>query len=194
MQDAKRIVVAHSEEETRQFLESAVRELGHQVLGVYETGQQIIEGCHEQRPDIIITGVKMPDIDGIDALLEVAKDEPLPGILVTSNADIDLVERAVEDHVMAYLVEPITEKDLKPAIHLVVLRFEQFQALREQVENLTDALNARKIIEKAKGILMRRTNSNEEEAYRRLQKLASTERKKLVEVAEALVTSDKALE
>lgn len=193
MQHQQRIIVAHADPETRQLLESAAHELGHEIVGVYETGRQIIEGCRQHRPDIVITGVKMAEIDGIDALIEVAKEEPLPGILVTSNADIDLVERAVEDHVMAYLVEPVTKKDLKPAIHLVVLRFEQFQALREQVEDLTEALNARKVIEKAKGILMRRNNLDEDHAYRRLQKLASAERKKLVEVAQALITSDKAL-
>lgn len=194
MSETRRILIAHRDEETRTVLEDSVRELGHKVVGVLESGKQIIEECKNERPDIIITGVNMPDIDGIEALIEVAKEDPLPGIIVTPDADIDLVERAVEDHVMAYLVEPVTKEDLKPAIHLVVLRYEQFQRLQEQVQDLTEALDARKVIEKAKGILMKRADLDEEQAFLRLQKLASSERKKLVEVAEAILTSDKALD
>lgn len=191
MPDKKKILIAHSKQDTRDVLEEAVRELGHEVVDVLASGKQIIDACLNRRPDLIITGVKMPDMDGIDALIRVAKENPLPGIIVTPDADLDLVERAVEDHVMAYLVEPVTKDDLKPAIHLVVLRYQQFQQLHEQIENLTDALDARKVIEKAKGILMKRTELDESEAFQRLQKLASSERKKLVDVAQAILTSDK---
>ena len=193
MADSKRILVAHQNDDARAVIAGAVRELGHEVVAELETGQQIIDWCLDARPDIAIAGVEMPEIDGIEALIKVGEVDPLPAIIVTPNADIDLVERAVQDHVMAYLVEPVTKKDLMPAIHLVVLRYEQFQALRDQVKDLSQALEARKVIEKAKGILMRRGDIDEDQAFRRLQKLASSERKRVVEVAQAILTSEKAL-
>jgi response regulator NasT len=140
----------------------------------------------------VITDIKMPDMDGIDAASQICKDFPIPVILVSAYHDHDLVERAEEDHILAFLVKPIKQADLEPAIAIATRRFEQFQALRQEAADLRQALEDRKLIEKAKGLLMKRTGLDENEAFRRLQKLASERNRKLVEVAAMILTVEEA--
>jgi len=107
--------------------------MGHRVTSVAENGRELVEQCRRQRPDLVITDVKMPVMDGIEASIELNRDAPLPVVLVSAYHDADLIERAANDHVMAYLVKPVGRKDLEPAIALAMRRFEQFQELRRQV-------------------------------------------------------------
>ena len=116
-----------------------------------------------------------------------AADEPRPSVITTTRDDVDAVTDALEDHVMAYLIEPVRPEDLRPTIHLVMARFAEFQALHEEVESLQDALRTRKTVERAKGLLMKQDGLEEAEAFRRLQKLASQKRMKLADVAEAIL-------
>lgn len=143
-------------------------------------------------PDLVITDIKMPDMDGIDAACQIYKDSPIPVILVSAYHDQELVQRAEEDHILAFLVKPIKQADLEPAIAIATRRFEQFQALRQEAADLRQALEDRKLIEKAKGLLMKRAGLEENEAFRRLQRLASERNRKLVEVAAMILTAEEA--
>ena len=117
-------------------------------------------------------------------------ERPIPIILLTAYSEKELAERAAEANVAAYLMKPVSEQDLLPAIALAVSRFKQSQALHQEVDDLRDALETRKLVERAKGILMRRLNLTEEEAFRRMQRRSQNENKKLGEIAEAIITAD----
>ena len=120
------------------------------------------------RPDLVITDIKMPDMDGIDAATQIYRERPIPVILVSAYHDPEFIRRAEADHILAYLVKPIKQADLEPAIALAMRRFEQFQALRKEAADLRQALEDRKVIERAKGILMKKAGLDEHDAFRRL--------------------------
>lgn len=183
MNHALRIAIAEDEPDMREYLEKTLPLLGHQVVVSAKNGRELIEGCRKDRPDLIITDIKMPELDGIDAVVAIFKEAPVPSILVTGYQNPKLIERAEHDHILAYLLKPITEADLRPAIAIAMRRFEQFQELRKETADLRQALEDRKIIERAKGALMKRASVDEAEAFRRLQKLAMEKRSRLVEVA-----------
>ena len=189
-----RIAVADDERDMRQFLQELLPPLGHEVVAVAETGRQLAEQCRHLRPDLIITDIKMPDMDGIDAALEINRDRPVPVVLVSAHHDAELLVRAGADHIMAYLVKPVKPADLKTAIAMAMMRFEQFQRVRQEAADLRQALEDRKLIERAKGVLMKRARLEEAEAFRRLQKLASDRNKKLVEVAHMILTAEEAFQ
>ena len=131
--------------------------------------------------------------DGIEAAERITQARPIPIILLTAYSEAQLVERAAQANISAYLMKPVSEEDLLPALTLALTRFKQFQALRQEVVDLREALEARKVIEKAKGILMRRLNLTEEEAFRRLQRQSQEGNRKLAQVAEAIVVADQML-
>lgn len=188
-----KIAVADDERDMRDFLQESLTDLGHEVVAVAESGRRLVELCRDAHPDLVITDIKMPEMDGIEAAAQVCRDYPIPVILVSAHHESDLVQRAADDHVLAYLVKPIKQADLEPAIALAMRRFEQFQELRNEADDLRQALADRKIIERAKGVLMKRSGLNEQDAFRRLQKLASEKNLKLAAVAQMLVTADEAL-
>jgi response regulator NasT len=189
-----RIAVADDEIDMREYLQTILPCFGHTVVAAAATGSELIEKCRETRPDLVITDIKMPDLDGIDAARQIYKDSPVPVILVSAYHDQELVERAGEDHVLAFLVKPIKQADLEPAIAIAIRRFEQFQALSREAANLRQALEDRKLIERAKGLLMKRAGLDEHEAFRRLQRLASERNRKLVEVATMILTAEEAFQ
>ena len=188
-----RIAVADDEADMRDYFQKILPSLGHVVVGVAKTGKELVEQCKKQKPDLVITDVKMPDMDGIEAANELYKDNPIPAILVSAYHDEELISRAEADHILAYLVKPIKKADLEPAIALAMRRFAQFQELRKEAADLRQALADRKVIERAKGILMKRAHMDEQEAFRRLQKLASEKNRKLIDIASMIVTADEAL-
>jgi response regulator NasT len=192
MSRALRIVVADDEAEMVAYYRETLPALGHQVVATAASGKELIERCRQAHPDLVITDIKMPDMDGIDAARHLYREQPLPIILVSAYHDANLIERAEADHVLAYLVKPIKEADLEPAIAIAMRRFEQFQELRRQTADLQQALTDRKVIERAKGILMKVGDLDEAAAFRRLQKLASDNNKKLVEVAQMIVFTEEA--
>lgn len=194
MNRSLRIVVADDELDMRDYLQTILPCFGHTVVGVASTGRELIEKCRETRPDLVITDIKMPEVDGIDAAKAIYNDSPIPVILVSAYHDQELVERAEEDHVLAFLVKPIKQADLEPAIAIATRRFEQFQALRREAEDLRQALEARKVIEKAKGLLMKRAGLEENEAFRRLQRLASERNRKLIDIAQMILTAEEAFQ
>ncbi len=182
-----KIAVADDEPRMLEFYREILPLHGHEVVCAVSTGVELVNCCRSVRPDLIITDIKMPDMDGIDAARQVCQDEVIPVILVSGFSDPELIERAGANHVMAYLIKPIEEKALEPAIAIVSRRFEEFTALRKEAANLRQAIQDRKLIERAKGILMKRTSQDEASAFRRLQKLARDTNRKLVEVAQMIL-------
>jgi AmiR/NasT family two-component response regulator len=192
MNHSLRIAVADDEPDMREYFQKILPRLGHQVVAVASDGRGLVEACRTHHPELVITDIKMPDMDGIDAASRIYEQEPVPVILVSAYHDPDLIARAEADHIMAYLVKPIKLADLAPAIGLAIRRFEQFQALRQEANGLRQALEDRKVIERAKGVLMKRSGLDEPSAFRRLQKLASEKNLKLVELARTILTADEA--
>ena len=142
-----RIIVADDDPQIRAFYQSILPAIGHQVLYAAESGQQLIDECKRLSPDLIISDIKMPDMDGIDASEVIYQSTPTPIILVSSYHESELIECAEENHVLAYLVKPITRADMEVAIRLATRRFEEFEALRQETTNLRQALQDRKVIE-----------------------------------------------
>jgi response regulator NasT len=189
MSQPLRVAIADDERDMREFLDETLRRLGHQVVAVAETGRQLLEACETQQPDLIVTDIRMPELDGLDAAQAIYERQPLPIIVITAHHDPEFVRRAQERHVLAFLVKPIEENDLAPAIAIALRRFDEFQALRQENQTLSQALQDRKIIERAKGLLMKQAHLDEAAAFKRLQKLARDQRKRMAEVAQMIVTT-----
>jgi response regulator NasT len=194
MNRALRIAVADDEPDMRDYFRKILPRLGHQVVAVADNGNNLLAQCRETQPDLVITDIKMPDMDGIDAAALLYKERPLPVILVSAYHDPELIARAEADHILGYLVKPIKQSDLEPVIALALRRFEQFEALRQEVSDLRQALEARKLIERAKGLLMKKVGLDENEAFRRLQKLAMDSNRKMVDIAQMILTAEEAFQ
>ncbi len=190
MNASLRIAIADDEPRMREYLWSCLNRLGHQVVCGAKTGRELIEQCLKQRPDLIIADIKMPDMDGIAAIGEIARHQVIPAILMTGFDDAEYIERATRQPVLAYLVKPVKEQALAPAIAIAVERFREIQALRKEAADWKQALEDRKLIERAKGIIMKRSGLDEPEAFRRLQALASRKSRKLVDIAAAIATAE----
>ena len=189
-----RIAVADDEPDMRDYFARILPRLGHEVVAVAASGAELVELYRKTRPDLVITDIKMPDLDGIAAAEQLYRERPVPVILVSAFHDPELIQRAGADHVLGYLVKPIKQADLEPVIGLAMRRFEQFQELRKEAADLRQALEDRKVIERAKGILMRRTSLDEQASFRRLQKLASERNLKLADAARALLLAEEAFQ
>jgi two-component system, response regulator PdtaR len=185
-----RIAIADDEPDMRDYFQDALPRLGHSVVAIAQNGRELVELCRTTRPDLVITDIKMPEQDGIDAATQLYKEQPVPVILVSAYHDAGLIERAELDHVMGYLVKPIKQSDLAPTIAIAISRFAQFQALQKEATDLRQALADRKTIERAKGIMMKKANLDEAAAFRRLQKLASDKNRKLVEIASMVLMAE----
>lgn len=192
MSRALRIAIADDEDDMRDYFCTILPVLGHAVVAAAGTGRELVEKCREARPDLVITDIKMTDMDGIDAATLINKDAAIPVILVSAFHDPETITRAEQGHILAYLVKPIKQADLEPAIAIAMRKFEQFQALRREAIDLRQALEDRKTVEKAKGILMKKAKLDESEAFRRMQKLASDKNKKLIEIARIILTAEEA--
>ncbi len=188
-----RIAIADDERDMREYLERILPSLGHTVVSAADNGRSLVEQCLEHQPDLVITDIRMPEMDGIEAAEEIYRTRPVPIILISAFHDPELIQRAELDHVMAYLVKPVKQAHLEPAIALAWRRFEQFEALRREAADLRQALADRKLIERAKGVIMRRGGVDEPAAFRRLQRAASRENRRLVEIAQMVITVDEVL-
>jgi response regulator NasT len=189
MNQALRVAIADDELDMREYFQDVLTRIGHEVVCAVENGRQLVEKCRALKPDLVITDIKMPDMDGLDAASELYRDGPFPVILVSAYQDADFIERAGQNHILAYLIKPIQQEDLIPAIAIARRRFEEFETLRKESADLRQALEDRKIIERAKGILMKYAQIDEQAAFRRLQRIASSKNRKLVEIAEMILTT-----
>ncbi|MFC0432579.1 ANTAR domain-containing response regulator [Kutzneria buriramensis] len=187
----RRVLVAEDEALIRLDLVEMLREEGYQVVGEAGDGEEAVKLAGELRPDLVILDVKMPKMDGIEAASVIAKERIAPVVILTAFSQRDLVERARDAGAMAYLVKPFAKRDLVPAVELAMSRFSELQALEHEVASLTDRLETRKVIERAKGLLMSSQGLTEPEAFRWIQRTAMDRRTTMKAVAEAVVDSIK---
>jgi response regulator NasT len=187
-----RIAVAEDEPIMRKYLEETLTLLGNEVLCLAATGRELVEKCRALRPDLVITDIRLPDGDGLEAAREIYQAEPVPIIVLSAFHESELIARAEKSHVLAYLVKPIKQEDLEPAIAIAMTRFQELRTTRQEADNLRQALEDRKLIERAKGIIMKRSGLDEPDAFRRLQKMARDKNKKLVDIAAIIVTAEEA--
>lgn len=151
MNTSLRIVIADDEKDMRDYFRKILPRLGHKVVGVAQNGLELIEACRAESPDLVITDIKMPDLDGIDAACQAYEQRPVAVILVSAYHDAALIQRAEADHIMGYLVKPIKQSDLAPTIALAMRRFEELMTLRKETADLKQALADRNTIEQARG-------------------------------------------
>ncbi len=182
-----RIIIADDESLIRLDLREMLTHLGYDVIGEAGDGKSAMELARRLRPDLLIMDIKMPDLDGISAAEELTRERIAPVVLVTAYSDQGLVERAREAGVVGYVVKPFREAELMPVIELSRARFDEFRTLEREVGNLKDALETRKVIERAKGVLMETHGLRESEAFHRIRKTSMDARKSMKEVAEAIL-------
>ena len=192
MQKPARILVAEDETLIRMDLVEMLREAGYEVVGEATNGQEAIELAESLRPDIAILDVKMPVLDGISAAEQIINIAPV--LMLTAYSQRDLVERARDAGAMAYVVKPFTINDLVPSIEIAISRHLQMRTLSEEVANLHERLESRKVIDRAKGILMQALNLSEPEAFSWIQRAAMDRRITMKEVAEAVITPGTSLD
>ncbi|HCE01352.1 MAG TPA: response regulator [Armatimonadetes bacterium] len=182
-----RVLIADDDPIIRLDLKQMLENLGYEVVGEAGDGQQAVEVARAVKPDICILDVKMPVMDGIEAVGIILGEDIAPSILLTAYSDQELVQRAKDAGVFAYLVKPFKPSDLPPAIEVARSRYEQHLQLNKEVSDLQERLEARKLIDRAKGILMDDYKMSEAEAYRRIQVQSMNTRKTMREVAEAII-------
>ncbi|TQF65442.1 response regulator [Rhodococcus spelaei] len=183
----RRVVVAEDETLIRMDLVEMLREEGYDVVGEAGDGQRAVELAEELRPDLVIMDVKMPRRDGIDAASEIAAKRIAPVVILTAFSQRELVERARDAGAMAYLVKPFSKADLVPAVELAASRFAEIAALESEVASLTDRIETRKVIERAKGVLMTSQSLTEPEAFKWIQRAAMDRRTSMKVVAEVVI-------
>jgi AmiR/NasT family two-component response regulator len=183
----RRVVIAEDEALIRMDLAEMLAEEGYDVVAAVEDGAQAVARAEELRPDLVILDVKMPVLDGIAAAERIAGQRIAPVVMLTAFSQRDLVERARDAGAMAYLVKPFGKSDLVPAIEMAVSRFAELQLLEAEVADLTDRLETRKVVDRAKGVLQEKLGLSEPDAFRWIQKTAMDLRLSMREVAVGVV-------
>ncbi len=184
---ARRVLVAEDEALIRLDLAEMLREEGYEVVGEAGDGQEAVELAESLRPDLVIMDVKMPRRDGIDAAAEIASKRIAPIVVLTAFSQRELVERARDAGAMAYLVKPFSVTDLIPAIEVALSRFAEITALETEVATLSDRLETRKVVERAKGLLQNKHKMTEPEAFKWIQRAAMDRRTTMKRVAEVVL-------
>ena len=184
-----RILIAEDETIIRLDLRGLLEGAGFEVCAEERDGEEAVELARSERPDLAVLDVKMPRLDGIEAARRIIDERPIPIVMVTAYGEAELVSRAVEAGVFGYLVKPFREQDLLPAIATARARHEELAAVREEAESLAEALQARKVIERAKGLLMAKEGLSEQDAFARLRKASQVSGRPLKVVAEAVVAT-----
>ena len=187
-----RVVIADDESVICMDLREMLNNLGYLVVGEAGDGRSAVNLARELRPDVVLMDVKMPDLDGIEAAKLLTEERIAPVVLLTAFSLRDLVERAKEAGIVGYLVKPINEADLAPAIEIALARFVEFRELEKEVDNLQDRLETRKLVDRAKGILMDTQGLTEVAAFRRIQKMSMNTRKSMKEIAQAIILTHEA--
>ncbi len=184
-----RILVAEDETIIRLDLRDLLERAGFEVCAEARDGEEAVELARSEHPDLAIMDVKMPRMDGIEAARRILDERPIPIVMLTAYGQDELVSRAVEAGVFGYLVKPFREQDLLPAIHAARARHAELQELREEAESLAEALAARKVIERAKGLLMEKEKLSEDDAFSRLRRASQASGRPLKVIAEAVVAT-----
>ena len=186
----RRVVIIDDSSRSRAALGAAIKGFGFVVAGEGVNGSEAIRLAQDLKPDVLFLAVGLPEMDGVTAAAQILEAHPLPIIILSSHLDPDLIQRAKEAGVMAYLAKPLREEDLLPAIELAVSRFEEFMALRKENEDLKRTLDGRKLIERAKGVLMEREKISEQQAFTQIQRASMNTRRPMAEIAQAILLSE----
>ena len=184
---SRRVVIAEDEALIRMDLAEMLAEEGYDVVGQAGDGESAVRLAEQHRPDLVVLDVKMPKLDGIAAAQRIASQRISPVVILTAFSQRDLVERARDAGAMAYLVKPFTKNDLVPAIEMAVSRFAEVQQLEAEVADLSERLETRKLVDRAKGILQQRLELSEPDAFRWIQKTAMDLRLSMKQVAEGVI-------
>jgi len=187
LRPARRVVVAEDEALIRLDVVEMLREAGYDVVAEADNGQLAVELARQHRPDLVLMDVKMPVLDGITAAEQIASERIAPVVLLTAFSQRELVERAREAGAMAYVVKPFTVDDVVPAIEIAISRFEEISALEREVSDMKEQFATRKLVERAKSLLITRMGLTEPEAFRWIQKTSMDRRLSMREVAEAII-------
>jgi response regulator NasT len=182
-----KIVVVEDDATIRQFLKDTLEQLGHQVIGEAATGTDMVRQALALEPDLLVFDIHLPHMDGLQALGQIYQERIIAAVAITGDRDQDLIRRALEEHVLAYLVKPVEGYQLGPALLMAWARFEELRKLSKENETLHQSLQNRKIIERAKGVLMKRNRWSEAEAFRRLQRGAMNRRISMTELAQTIL-------
>lgn len=194
MTQSLRIIVADDEPLLAEEISAYLSDMGHEIVATAATGKELVEKTADLKPDLLVTDIKMPDMDGLEAAKQICRTSPVPVVIVSAYHDEEYINRATGQCIMSYLVKPISKGSLKVALSLATRRFHEFKALFKENANLKQTLEDRKVIEKAKGLLMKRTGMEEEAAFLRLQKLAREKGTRMVHVAQTIIDAEEAYE
>lgn len=187
-----RVIIADDESVIRADLREMLTNLNYLVVGEIGDGRSAVNLARELKPDVVIMDIKMPDMDGIEAARLMTEEKIAPVLLLTAYAQRDLVDRAKEAGVVGYLVKPFREQEIVPAIEIALARFIEFRELEKEVGDLNETLETRKVVDRAKGILMDSQGLTEQEAFRKIQKMSMNTRKPMKEIAQAIVLAQDA--
>jgi response regulator NasT len=187
-----RVVIADDESIIRMDLKEMLTHVGYLVVGEAGDGMSAVHLARELRPDLVIMDIKMPGLDGVSAAKILTEEQIAPVLLLTAYSQRELIDAARDAGVVAYLVKPFREAELLPAIEIALARFSEFEQLRKEVETLRDALETRKLVERAKGVLMDTQGLSEAEAFRRIQQISMNTRRAMREVASAILLAQEA--
>ncbi len=187
-----RVIIADDESVIRADLREMLTNLNYLVVGEVGDGQSAVNLAREVKPDVVIMDIKLPDMDGIEAAKILTREKVAPVLLLTAYSQRELVDRAKEAGVVGYLVKPFREQEVVPAIEVALARFQEFAELEKQVGDLKETLETRKLVDRAKGILMDTQGLTEHEAFRKIQKMSMNTRKPMKEIAEAIVLAQEA--
>lgn len=190
---AIRILIAEDNDLVSLTLEEQLKGLGYEVVGIARSGTEAVNLATRLKPDLIMMDIRMPEMEGTEAAARIRDQSPVPIIMLTAYADKETIKKAEAAGALAYLVKPVNENELPPAINIAMARFKEIQALRSQVGELEESLEARKVIERAKGILMQRLGLNERDAYERLRQRARDKRAKMKDIAQAIIEAEELL-
>ncbi len=182
-----RVIIADDESLIRMDLREMLTNLGYLVVGEVGDGRSAVNLARELRPDIVLMDIKMSDMDGIEAAKILTEERVAPVLLLSAYSQQELVQRAQQAGVAGYLVKPFRESDLAPAIEVALARFSEFRAVEREVGDLQEALETRKAVDRAKGILMDTQGLTETEAFRKIQKMSMDNRKSMRTVADAII-------
>ena len=189
-----RVLIADDEKPVAAGLQAQLEALGYDVIAVVHDGHHAIEVCRRTLPDVVLMDIEMPGLDGLSAARQIVRDPGVPVVILTAHGHPNLIDQAVEDGVLYYLLKPVTSPSLHAALQVAVARAREFKALRDNVDTLEMTLRERKLIERAKGILMSRRNLPEAEAFRLLQRQSQDRRMPMAKLAESIVQADELLE
>jgi response regulator NasT len=184
-----RVLICEDEGLTALRLQKAVTALGYEVVGEAKNGEEAVRLAERLRPDAILMDVRMPKVDGIEATERIMRAHPAAILMITAYSERGLVDAALRAGASGYLVKPVSDEQIEPALRVALRNFGELRELAGEVSDLKEALEARKVVERAKGILMRRFQESEEESYRRLQKMSRDRRQSIRETAQQVLAA-----